>query len=105
MLRRSALSSVRGSADLAAGPIIFDKKPGPISNRALIDLALDAEGLTLKADLIEHHDYEAVLPRVWDLLVSWYDLGGGDQEQPILRPIRYNSAKQRYFVDLYLLSN
>lgn len=84
---RSALSSVRGSTDFCVGTRpIFDKRPAPISNRALIDL-IYSDGLTLKEDLIEHHDYETVLPKVWDYLVSWYDF---TDKEPILRPIKYD---------------
>jgi len=30
------------------------------------------EFVTLREDLLEHHDYEAVLPDIWYLLVAWY---------------------------------
>ena len=62
-------------------------------------MRLRSDGLTLKEDLIEHHDYEAVLPRVWDYLVSWYSF---EDKAPILRPVKYDRKKQRYYIDLYL---
>ena len=79
---------MRGSADPGGRPL-FDKRPAPISNRALIDLIYEDE-LTLKEDLIEHHDYEAVLPKVWDYLVSWYDF---TDKEPILWPVKFNRKK------------
>ena len=57
---------------------------------------------TLKDDLIEHHDYEAVLPKVWEYLVSWY---GTSDSEPILRPVRYDVKKRIHFIDLYLEYN
>ena len=53
----------------------------------------------MKEDLIEHHDYEAVLPQVWDYLVCWYNF---DDKAPILRPVRFDRKKQRHYIDLYL---
>jgi hypothetical protein len=32
----------------------------------------DDEFVTLRDDLMEHHDYEAVSPDIWNLLVAWY---------------------------------
>lgn len=60
------------------------------------------EGTILKEDLIEHHDYEAVIPKVWDYLVSWY---GFSDSEPILRPVRYDRKKKRHYIDLYLENN
>ena len=69
---------------------LFDKRPGAISNVALIEVHQDREGLTLKEGLIEHHDYEAVLPKVWEYLVSWYDL---KDREGILRPVRFDKKR------------
>ena len=80
---------------------LFDKCPGNISNRELTDF-LFTDGATLKEDLIEHHDYEAVLPKVWDYMVSWYNF---IDRQPILRPVRYDRKKKRHYIDLYLENN
>ena len=44
----------------------------------------------LKEGLIEHHDYEVVLPKVWNYLVSWYDFA---DREPILRPVRYDNKR------------
>lgn len=53
----------------------------------------------MKEDLIEHHDYEAVLPRVWDYLSSWH--GFTDKER-ILRPVKFDNKRQCHYIDLYL---
>ena len=81
---------------------LFDKCPGKISNNNLIDFLYFREGTVLKEDLIEHHDYEAVIPQVWEYLVSWH---GFSDREPILRPIRYDHKKKRHYIDLYLQFN
>ena len=55
--------------------------------------------MTLKEDLIEHHDYEALLPQVWSYLVCWYDFA---DKFPILRPLCFDKKSGSYFIDLYL---
>ena len=58
--------------------------------------------MTLKDDLIEHHDYEAILPQVWAYLTAWYDFA---DSMPILRPVCFDKKRDRHFVDLYLEHN
>lgn len=77
---------------------IEESRPPPISNINLINLQ-KFNLFTLKEDLIEHHDYEAVLPKVWQHLVSWYSF---TDNEPILRPVRYDQKQNRHYVDLYL---
>lgn len=81
---------------------LFDKKPGAISNLQLLEVQQDREGLILKEGLIEHHDYEVVLPKVWDYLVAWHNFTDRD---PILRPVRYDRKRKCPYIDLYLENN
>ena len=95
--KRSFTGSLRGSLDSAMP--LFDKRPAPISNKYLMDLRRNPDELTLVEDLIEHHDYVAILPKVWNYLISWY---GFTDKEPILRPVRFEKKKARHFIDLYL---
>ena len=79
----------------------MENRPPKISNKAIIDPDFDDE-VTLKEDLIEHHDFEALLPQVWAYLTAWYDFA---DNMPILRPLCYDKKSDRYFIDLYLEQN
>ena len=74
------------------------ERPGCISNACLIDFSYPDE-LTLKANLIEHHDYEAIPQKVWFYLISWYNF---TDMQPIIRPVGFDRKSGTYFIDLYL---
>ncbi len=53
--------------------VLHYKKPGQISISGLLErMSVDNEFVTLRDDLMEHHDYEAVSPDIWNLLVAWY---------------------------------
>ena len=56
----------------------------------------------MKEDLIEHHDFEVLLPQVWAHLVAWYEFS---DILPILRPVCYDNKSDRFVVDLYLEHN
>jgi len=43
------------------------------------------EDNVIRGDLMEHFDYEAILPEVWRRLIAWY--GCVPDLVPILRPI------------------
>jgi len=46
--------------------------PGEISVASLLQKnEFDGE-IKIRDDLMEHHDYEAVSPEIWNLLVAWY---------------------------------
>ena len=79
----------------------MENRPAKISNRAIIDARFGDE-VTLKEDLIEHHDFEALLPAVWNYLTSWYDFV---DNMPLLRPVCYDKKSDRHFIDLYLEQN
>ena len=79
----------------------LENRPVTISNKAIIDERFDDE-LTLKEDLIEHHDFEVLLPQVWAHLIAWYEFSDG---LPILRPVCYDKKSDRHFIDLYLEQN
>lgn len=74
------------------------KRPGFISNANLVD-PLFADRITLRRDLIEHHDFEAIPPAVWAYLVNWY---GFADKSAILRPIAFDTRCNSFYVDLYL---
>ena len=79
----------------------IENRPPSISNKAIIDDRFDDE-LTLKEDLIEHHDFEVLLPQVWAHLISWYEF---TDVLPILRPVCHDKKSDRHFIDLYLEQN
>jgi len=60
---------------------------------------LTADG-TLRDDLMEHHDYEAVPPLVWKYLVQWY--GFQENEMPIMRLVSFDRRSQKIQVDMNL---
>lgn len=49
---------------------------------------------------MEHHDYEAVPPEIWNLLVAWYGFAPG--QTPIMRFVSFDKRTGKYYVDLYL---
>jgi len=78
-------------------------RPGRLINRGLIkydvidDLDLLPGTLELKDHLLEHHDYEAVSRKVFDLLCKWY---GCDFE--IARCLKADPFRNnRLYLDLY----
>ena len=78
-------------------------RPGPISNKELLhhEALSDLESLTsdleLKENLLEHHDYEAVNQRVYEVLARWY---GSDFEIcRVLRPDPFRDNKP--YLELY----
>ena len=77
---------------------LIEHRPPSISNKTIIDERFDDE-LTLKEDLIEHHDFEVLLPQVWAHLIAWYEFS---DTLPILRPVCYDKKSDRHFIDLYL---
>ena len=79
----------------------LESRPPKISNKVILDPKFDDE-VTLKEDLIEHHDFEVLLPQVWAYLIGWY---GFADNMPILRPVCYDKKSDRYFMDLYLEQN
>lgn len=54
---------------------------------------------------MEHHDYEAVSPDIWNLLVAWYGFAENLGETPIMRFISFDKRSGKYYVDLYLDQN
>lgn len=94
-------SSSDGKANVLFKPH-FCKRPGPIANRCLIVESINDPSaaefeLDLKPNLLEHHDFEALNKRVFDLLVSWY---GCDYEvYRVLKPDPLQTNK--LFLDLY----
>jgi hypothetical protein len=75
----------------------------------LIDNNFD-DRLTLKEGLMEHYDYEVVLPQIWRLLVAWYGCGDYAEhithdkraELGILRPLALDKKTDKHYIDLYL---
>jgi hypothetical protein len=90
----------------------LDGRPGPITNGALIDTNFD-DHLTLKEGLMEHYDYEVILPQIWRLLVGWYGCGDWVEhithekraELGILRPLALDKKTDKHYIDLYLEQN
>lgn len=64
------------------------KKPGQISISRLLESKSQDGELTLRDDLMEHHDYEAVSPDIWNLLVAWH--GFVPRQTPIMRLISFD---------------
>lgn len=79
----------------------LENRPQSICNKAIIDERFSDE-LTLKEDLIEHHDFEVLLPQVWAHLIAWYDFV---DILPIMRPVCYDKKIGRHRIDLYLEQN
>jgi hypothetical protein len=52
---------------------------------------------------MEHHDYEAVPPDVWNCLVKWY--GFHAEQKPIMRIINFDKRAAKFYVDLYQENN
>ena len=78
-------------------------RPGPINNRELIkqEVLLNLGNLTpeleLKDNLLEHHDYEAVSKKIYDVLAKWY---GFDFE--ICRMLKPDPFRENQpYLDLY----
>ena len=76
------------------------KRPGPISLKSLLH---PKSTNLLRNDLMEHFDYELVLPEVWRYFTAWY--GCVADMVPILRPMGFDKRSNKFFVDLYLDSN
>ena len=79
----------------------IENRPPSITNNAIIDGRFEDE-LTLKEDLIEHYDFEVLLPQVWAHLIAWYEF---TDALSILRPVCYDKKSDRHFIDLYLEQN
>lgn len=77
------------------------KRPGNISNKVLVDSRYEDQ-VTLKSDLMEHHDFETLPHQAWKYLTSWYDFV---DKHPIVRPVAFDKKTNNYFVDLYLTQN
>ena len=75
------------------------KRPGPIN----LDSLLDNKAHVLRHNLMEHYDFEAILPEVWRLLQAWY--GNESELIPIIRPVCFDRRSNKFFVDLYLEFN
>jgi hypothetical protein len=75
------------------------KRPGPIN----LDSLLDKKAHLLRHNLMEHYDFEAILPEVWRLLQVWY--GSESGLIPIIRPVCFDRRSNKFFVDLYLEFN
>ena len=78
-------------------------RPDIINNGELLkhDIALDPEnvskGLELKENLLEHHDFEALNKKIYDLFLRWY---GADFEIcRVLKPDPFHGSKP--FLELY----
>lgn len=78
-------------------------RPGPISNKELLqqeahyDLGKLTAELELKDHLLEHHDYEKVSKKIYDVLAKWY---GADFEIcRVLRPDPFLGNKP--YLELY----
>jgi len=78
-------------------------RPGKIINRGLLkydvinDLGSISADLELKENLLEHHDYEVVSKRLFNVLSKWY---GCDFE--ITRAMRIDPFKKdKLYLDLY----
>ena len=78
-------------------------RPNKIINKSLVkyevvdDLDMLPGELELKDNLLEHHDYEAVSQKVFELLAEWY---GCDFE--IIRYLRSDPFRDnKIFLDLY----
>jgi len=79
-------------------------KPGQITVSTLLENRCDDKDFViLRDDLMEHHDYEAVIPEIWNLLVGWY--GFATNQTPIMRFISFDKRSGKYYVDLYLEQN
>lgn len=81
--------------------------PGKIKNDDLIENlhAIEERNetmtmLRLKADLIEHYDYEAVSSDIWKHLASWY---GYDYQVP--RFLSYDARNEKTHLELYPQGN
>ena len=73
------------------------ERPGPIENACL----LQAENsMLLKANLIEHHDFEALPAEVWRFALAWYQA-----DWRIVRFLRRDVAAANSTVYLDLLPN
>ena len=79
------------------------QRPGYISNRQLLveDIGHDLGNMTpeldLKENLLEHHDFEALDRKVFDVLVKWYSI-----DFEICRVLRPDPFRHRkLFLDLY----